>query len=247
MRYQPVFLLLVLLTMAPGANAALKIETWQTPNGARVLFVETRQLPMVQLAVGFDAGSARDPEDRQGLAHAVTLLVEEGAGDLSGEDIALALEAVGAEYVSENGRDMAVFELRSLSDPDKLETATRVLAQMLSQPTFPQAALDREKQRLLVHFKQQQQSPREVVARAFYRKLFDGHPYARHPEGNPTGVARIERQDLISFHRRYFVADNAVVALVGDLDRARAERLVDTERGREREVGARAQRERREA
>jgi zinc protease len=216
----------MLLLWAGNANAALDIQTGETDNGARFYFVETRQLPMVQLSVGFDAGSARDPQDKLGLAHLVNLMVEEGAADLDGESIALALESVGAQYSNENGRDMSVFELRSLSDPDLLQPAARVFAKILSAPTFPKASLDRERQRLLIRLAQQQQSPRDVVTRAFYANLFDGHPYAKPPDGDAEGVQRIVRRDLTDFHRDYFVGANAVMALVGDLSRAEAEQLV---------------------
>ena len=219
------FLPLALLWSAHSA-AALDIQTWETENGARVYFVETRQLPMVQLSVGFDAGSARDPQDRLGLAHLVNLMVEEGAADLDGESIALALESVGAQYSNENGRDMSVFELRSLSDRGLLDPAARVFAKVLNSPTFPDASLERERQRLLVRLAQREQSPRDVVTRAFYAHLFEGHPYAKPPDGETQGVQRISRDDLVDFHRRYFVGANAVVALVGDLSRAEAEALV---------------------
>lgn len=215
----------LLLLWSGFAGAALDIQTWKTENGARVYFVETRQLPMVQLSVGFDAGSARDPLDKLGLAHLVNLMVEEGAADLDGESIALALEAVGAQYSNENGRDMSVFELRSLSDPDLLEPAVRVFAKVLNTPTFPEAALERERQRLLVRLAQREQSPRDVVTRAFYANLFEGHPYSKPPDGEADGVRRISRDDLVEFHRRYFSGANAVVALVGDLSRAEAESL----------------------
>lgn len=204
------------------ATAAPNIQHWSLDNGARVYFVETHQLPMVQFAVGFDAGSARDPASLKGIAHFVSEMVEEGTESLDSDMIAEQLESVGAEYSSGNGRDMSVFELRSLSDQQTLSTAVEVFAKVLQEPTFPPDVIERVRDRILVGLKQQLQSPRSVVSRTFYNNLFKDHPYGNPPSGEAEGVARIGQDDLISFHRRFFVGSNAVLAIVGDLNTEQA-------------------------
>ncbi|MDJ0956385.1 MAG: pitrilysin family protein [Arenicellales bacterium] len=204
------------------AIAAPDIQRWTLDNGARVYFVETHQIPMVQFAVGFDAGSARDPKALKGLARFVSDMIEEGAEGMDGETIALELESVGAQYSNGNGRDMSVFELRSLSEEQILESAVQVFANILQNPTFPANAMERIRDRMLVGLKQQLQSPGSVVSRAFYTNLFKNHPYSNPPSGEAEEVARIERGDLINFHRRYFVGANAVIAIVGDLNEKQA-------------------------
>lgn len=218
--------LCVLLIGGTGSALAMNpIQHWRTDNGARVYFYPAHELPMVNIEVGFDAGSARDPADKAGLAHLVNIGVREGAADMDGAAIESALDAVGAELGNENGRDMSVFDLRSLSKPKILEQAVTVLGKMLTAPTFPDAAIERERQRSLVSLAQQKQSPGDTVQRAFYKALFAGHAYSNHPDGTEAGLKAVDRADLIAFHKKYFVAANAVVAIVGDLSRARAERV----------------------
>ena len=218
--------LCVLLIGGPASAWAMNpIQYWRTDNGARVYFYPAHELPMVNIEVGFDAGSARDPVDKAGLAHLVNIGVREGAADMDGGAIESALDAVGAELGNENGRDMSVFELRSLSKPKILKQALTVLGKMLAAPTFPDAAIERERQRSLVSLAQQKQSPGDTVQRAFYRALFAGHAYSNHPDGTETGLKAIDRNDLVAFHKQYFVAANAVVAIVGDLSRAQAEQV----------------------
>ncbi len=220
-------LLLLSLIVSAHALAVPEIETWRTANGARVYFVETHEIPMVSISLAFDAGSARDPVDKLGVAHLTNGLMEEGAGDLSGEQIADRLESVGAELGSENGRDMSVFNLRTLSGPVELDTSVGILAEVLARPRFPDAALQRERNRLLVNLQRVQQSPRAVAERAFYRRVFNGHPYAKPPNGEEQGVRAIRRDDLLDFYHRYFTAENGIIALVGDLSRGRARELAD--------------------
>ncbi len=218
-------LLLFGLCFSTGSLAVPEIQHWLTKNGARVYFVGTHELPMVSISLSFDAGSARDPDGKLGLAHLTNIMMEEGAGERSGEQVSEGMESIGAQFQSRNGRDMSVFELRTLTEPNVLATAVGILADVLARPQFPSAALDRERERLLVDLEREKQSPRALVKRAFYKNLFAGHPYSKPPIGEEDGIRAIGRQDLIDFHQEYFVGTNSVVAMVGDLSRQQAEHI----------------------
>jgi len=216
-----------LLSLSAGASAALNIQHWTTSNGSRVYFVETHQIPMVQLSVGFDAAAARDPDDQHGLASLVNTLMDDGAGDMGEEAIAEKLASLGADFSSQSARDQSIFELRVLSDKQYLAPAVEILSKIISEPRFPPEALGRERQRALVSIEQGKQSPRSVAERAFYARLFPDHPYGHMPVGTEESVKAIERGDLVAFHERYYTAANAVIAIVGDLQRERAEELAE--------------------
>lgn len=216
---------LLLLFVSLNAAAIPDIQHWRTKNGARVYFVAAHQIPMVQLSMAFDAGSARDPSGKLGLAHLTNLMLDEGAGSRGGDAIAEQLESVGAEFSSENGRDMSVVELRTLSEREMLDTAIGVFADVVTEPTFPESALAREKERALIRLKQQQQTPQQLVQREFFATLFAGHPYAKPVDGDEAGVQALTRDDLVRFHKRYFAGANAVLVIVGDLSRTDAERV----------------------
>jgi zinc protease len=87
--------------------------------------------------------------------------------------------------------------------------------------------LERERQRLLVGLSIQQQKPGEIVEKAYYKALYGKHPYATPPEGDEQSVKAIKRKDLLAFYQQYYVASNAVVAIVGDLGRQRAGQLAN--------------------
>ncbi len=218
-------LALFLAGWALSAYAGPQIQHWQTDNGARVYFVEARELPIVQIRVVFDAGSAKDSTDKSGLAALTSRTLDEGAGELDADQIALRFEGLGAEFAASSLRDMAIVELRSLSERNLLAPAVALLTQILSQPSFPPASLERERRRALTALEQARQSPAAVANKTFYEGLFGGHPYARYPGGSTAGLNAVSRADLVAFHQRYYVAANAVVALVGDLSRRDAKKL----------------------
>lgn len=204
----------------------LDIQTWRTAEGARVLFVASPTLPMVDVRLVFAAGSARD--DKPGTAWLTSALLGEGAGELDVDDIARGFEDQGAQFGTSSYRDMGVVELRSLSDPERLGPAIALLARVIGEPTFPAAALDRVRDQTLVRLTRERQVPGPRASKAFDRTLFRGHPYGHPSTGTTATLPTITRDDLRAFHRTWYTAGNAVIALVGDLSRPQAEEIAAT-------------------
>ena len=219
---------LIVITLCwSGVAAALpQIEHWQTANGARVYFVAAHELPMVDVQVVFDAGSARDTVP--GVASLTARLLMEGAGDLDANAIAERFDALGARVSSNAGRDNASVSLRSLTDPALLQPALETLAQVLRAPAFPAAAFERERSRVLMALRAQEQNPGALADRAFYRALYGTHPYAQPPLGTMESVKALTRDDVAGHYHRHFVARNAIVVIVGDLPRNAAQAVAET-------------------
>lgn len=208
-----------------AANATPRIEHWVLENGAQVYFVENHDLPMLAVRVAFDAGSARDPAGRGGLSMLASGLLDEGSGDLNADAIAAQFEGVGAEFSVTSDRDLAGIGLRTLSDRALREPALDLFARVIREPSFPDAALERERGRALLALKQADESPGDVATKAFFRRLYGSHPYAAPPEGDEAGLRAVTRADLVAFHHRYYVGRNAVLALIGDASRSEAEAI----------------------
>ncbi len=215
---------LVLQWLALPALAMAPIQHWQTANGARVYFVPAPELPMIDVTVVFDAGSSRD-DGHAGRAQLTHVLLDKGAGGLSADQIAARLEGVGARLSGSSLRDMATLSLRSLVEPKYLDPALDVFAKVIAEPSFNVADLKRERESMLVALQYAQQKPGTVADKAFYAALYEEHPYASPPEGTIESLNALDRAALKAFHKKYYVARNAVVAIVGAVDRAAAERI----------------------
>ena len=221
------FHLLLLICIVPAAHAALTIQHWQTTQGARVYFVESRDLPMLDLAVDFPAGSGRDPAAKPGVAHLAHGLLDQGAGGLSDTEIAHRLADSGAILGGRFDRDRAGVTLRTLSSLPEREIALDVLTRVLHRPAFDADVLNREKRRLLAALKEDEADPGEVASKAFYRAVYGEHSYGHDEKGDAASIALVERVDLEAFHQRHYSAPNAVIALMGDIDRATAEAIAE--------------------
>lgn len=229
--YAKIFSLFLFILLLPvAAQAAPPIAHWQTANGARVYFIETKQLPMVDVQVAFDAGSARDG-DKPGVALLTSSLLTDGAqtadGELNADQIAERFADRGAQFGAGADREMATVSLRSLTDPVLLQPAVDTMAAVLARPTFPQSGFERERKRMLIGLQAQEQSPGDVADKTFFAALYGNHPYATQPLGNAESLNELTRADVATHHARYYVARNAVIAIVGALSRQQAEALAE--------------------
>jgi zinc protease len=219
------FVLLFLAGLTLPAWAGLNIQSWTTPQGARVVFVENHDLPMLDVAVDFPAGAARDSADKAGLASLTRYLMTLGAGPWSERDISERLADVGAQFSGRLDGDRAGFQLRTLSSRQERDQALETLARILAQPRFEPAILEREKTRVIAGLREASIKPDVIGAKAFGKAIYGDHPYGLDDSGEPETVARITRDDLWAFHSAYYRAAGMTVALMGDITRVEAEAL----------------------
>lgn len=219
--------LAVLLSLIYSGTAAalLPIQTWTLPNGARVLFVENRSLPMVDVSVDFPAGYSRDAAESSGLAGMTLGMMRLGAGGRSESDIAARLADVGAEMGTRFDADRGGYSLRTLSSEREKSQALAILADVVQRPDFPADVLDREKSRLAASLKEANSKPQSIADRAFYSAVYAGHPYGLRGSGEIDTVARLAAPDLATFYGRWYRSGWAVVAIMGDVSREEADRI----------------------
>ena len=212
--------------VSSAACAGPRIEHWQTANGARVYFVAAPEIPMIDVRVVFAAGSARDGA-HAGVANLASGLLSEGAGELDADAFNDKLSASGAIIGFGAERDMGGANLRMLADDKSAQSALELFVLALSKPRFDAAAIERDKAQTLVGLKHKAQSAGAVAEDLFYASLYPGHPYGAPPDGTASSVSALTRDDIQAFHRQYYVARNAVIALVGAIDRARATAIAE--------------------
>jgi zinc protease len=213
------------LLISQAALAGVKIEHWVTPSGARVYFVESRVLPMLDIQVDFAAGSMFDPAGKSGLAALTRGALDLGAGKFDETAIAEQMADIGANLGGGADTDRANVALRTLSAKDKREPALAILKSVLHAPLFDAAIFEREKARTIAGLKEAMTRPDSIAGKAFWATMYPNHPYGR--QATPESVAALSRDDLAAFHARYYNAANASITLVGDLSRQDAETIAE--------------------
>lgn len=221
----------LLLSLALPAHAAMPIEHWTHASGARVYLVSSPSIPMLDVQLDFDGGSRRDPAAQAGLASATAGLLSAGVAAQPGlpaldeNQLSEAWVDLGAQFEAQASSDRFSLSLRTLTEPDLLERAVALAARQLAAPAWPDAVWQRDRERTLAALKEADTRPATQAARAFGRAVYGSHPYGFEPV--VATLNAISVADMRAFYRRHVVACRAQVTLVGAVDRARADRIVD--------------------
>ena len=212
------------LVLVSTASATPKIEQWHTENGVKTLFVAAPELPMLDIALTFDAGSGRDA-DLAGLSQLTHSLLNSGSGKLDADAIAEKFEDVGAQFSASVNLDRSSVSLRSLSDAKLFNQALSTFITILTQPSFPNKDFQRLKKQALIAIKDEEQRPGDIASKAFYKAIYGDHPYSQPTLGYRDSIQKITLEDVKKFHQQYLVSENAMIAIVGGIDTEKAKQI----------------------
>ncbi|GFO74073.1 zinc protease [Bathymodiolus platifrons methanotrophic gill symbiont] len=227
MRTKHLLISIILSLVSVQAFALVPIKHWQTSQGGQVYFVASPGLPMVDIRLVFDAGSARDGK-HHGIASLTASLLETGAGQWDVDQIAQQFDAVGAKYGHATNRDTSWVGLRSLTQADLLAQSVDTFQAIISRPQFAQAEFQRIKEQKLIGLKQQQEKPGFIAKKTFYQSIYSEHPYAHLVAGDAESLRQIQLSDIKQFYQQFYVTKNGVLAIVGDLTQQQAWQIAET-------------------
>jgi predicted Zn-dependent peptidase len=194
---------------APAARAERTL-----PNGLQVIALRHATVPKVSVILGIESGLAVDPAEKAGLAQFVVDLSQEGTTTRTSEQIKREVFALGASLGGFAGQDVSTFNMRGLNAT--LPQVLAILADVVRNPSFPQAELDLLKARTQQQLQAQTASPQYVNNKLFRQTLFANHPYARIGV-TPETLPAIDRPSIVSYQQTYYRPNNAVLIVVGDV------------------------------
>ncbi|MGH7906828.1 MAG: M16 family metallopeptidase [Candidatus Binataceae bacterium] len=211
-----VFFALTALALAAPPSSALEIKQMTLSNGAILLVAEQHQLPMVTMAIAFDAGSRRDPAGKEGIANLTASCLTLGTQSLSAAQFNQKVDFMGSSVTVAASQDFAEASLTSLK---KYEGDTlKLLAGILQHPALHDDDIVRKRAEVMAAIKAAQEQPGYVAGVTFRKQLFGSGPYGHPPEGFADTVAKLTPDDVRSFYKQYYKMGSAVIAVVGDVD-----------------------------
>lgn len=219
---------LLLSCCSQWVSATLPIQHWQTPAGTQVYFIESRDLPILDVSVDFNAGSSTDTADKSGRAGLSLHLLSLGAGGLTEDQIAKGLADVGAQLGAHFDQDRAGVTLRTLSSARERRQALDIFGRVVQRPEFAGDVLEREKARVIAGLKEADTKPGTIADRALMKMLYGNHSYGLRGSGEVGSVSGLQRDDLADFYRTRYTAGGAVIAIMGDVSRAEAAAIAES-------------------
>ena len=216
----PVSTELLKIKLPPPAEADLS-------NGLHLMVLEDRRVPQVtfQLLIP-GAGGYFDPADASGIASVTAAMMREGTTTLNTLQISEKLETLASNVNVGTGMSSIDATLSGSSLTEHFDTTLALAADLLLNPTFPDAELTRYKERTKAGLIQQRSNPGFLANEMFSRVVYGAHPASRVSITAPV-LDKLTQAMLVEFHRIHYVPDNAVIAIAGDVSMAEARKVVE--------------------
>jgi predicted Zn-dependent peptidase len=192
------------------------IQRLNLSNGMPVVLMEKHQVPVVQINMIVNVGSAHNPAGQGGLASMTAAMMEEGAGMRNALEFADAVDYLGASISVYAGMHTTTV---ALSTPlSKLDSALALFADVILRPRFPAEELERNRLERLTTLQQWHDQPGVIASNLFNLTLFGkNHPYGSPAMGDEASIRRMTVDDLRAFYGTYFKPNNATLIAVGDV------------------------------
>ena len=185
-------------------------------NGLRVVIIEDHSAPVVALSVWVRTGSADETDAESGMAHVFEHMLFKGTERRAVGEIASTVEAAGGNINAFTTFDMTVYHITMASRDS--DVGIDVLADAVLHSTFDPDELKKEEEVVLEEIRRGEDSPSRVLFHAIFKNAYTRHPYGRPVIGTAESVKSFTREQLLNFHRRWYVPNNMTFVAVGDLD-----------------------------
>ena len=217
-------LLFAVLCIAAPAQA-VPIERVISPGGLEAWLVRQETVPLISMEFAFAGGASQDPAEKAGVAHMVSALLDEGAGDLDSRAFHEKLEGKAIELRFRAGRDYFNGSLRMLNE--HRDDAVELMRLALTAPRFETQDVERIRGQIISGVQREISSPNAIASRRWWAAAFPDHPYGREVNGTLESLPRIGVEDLRTYVKRVLARDGLKIAIVGNLDAVAAGVLID--------------------
>jgi len=217
-------LILLLLSLACTAQAALPITEITSDTGVKAWLMEDKTLPIVTLKIQFGKmGAAYDPKDLNGTAAFMSSLFNEGAGDKNALAFQQAMEDSAIHLTAEAGEDDLVLHLQTLVEHE--DKAFSLLADVINKPRFDEEAVERMRAEILSLIRQEEASPNYIASKEWKKRAFAHHPYQNLIYGSTESINLIKRTDIMEAYNQ-LKCSKKYIGIVGNITKETATKML---------------------
>ncbi len=185
------------------------------PNGMQVVVVLHHEQPAVSIRLLVRTGAAQDPKGKGGVANLTASLLDQGTTTRSAQQIADQIDFIGGDLGTGAGTDLSF--VNAIVMKDSFQVGMDLVADVARNPAFAPEEIERQKDQVLSSLRVNAGDPGYIADVVFDRLVYGFHPYGLPGSGTEATLAALTRVDLQAFHRAYFIPNNMLLAIVGDV------------------------------
>ena len=207
---------------APVNKEVLKVklpraEEATLKNGLQVILLPSHKVPTFNMQLVVLSGGLSDKPDYRGLASFTASLLREGTTKRSSKDIAEQVDALGATLTANAGLSSMTSTVSTSGLIENLDQTLDLFADVIRNPTFPQAEVDKYKTRTLAQYQFLRSNPQFLASEQFQRAIYGTNHPASLVVPPADSLKKLTSKDLAEFHSTYYRPNNAILAIVGDV------------------------------
>lgn len=186
-------------------------------NGLRIVFIHKDKLPLVRLNLMLNAGSKFDPENKKGLAHLTSLVLDEGADGMNALELSDEFDILGSNFNISTDNDLINFSLQCISE--NFERSLQLFSKILLRPLLNEDDFNREKKKLITRILQSKDEPEYLADQIFDRVILgSSNNYSYPVSGYEETVSSIALDEIKDYYKKYFTPLNSALIVVGDVN-----------------------------
>ena len=207
---------------APVNKEVLKVklpraEEATLKNGLRVVLLPAHKIPTFNMQMVVLSGGLSDKDDYRGLASFTATLLREGTTKRSSKDIAEQVDAIGATLAANSCLSTMTSVVNTSGLIENLDQTLDLFADVIRNPTFPQAEVDKYKTRTLAQLQFQRSIPQFLALEQFNKAIYGANHPASLVSPPAESIKKLTSKDMADFHSTYYRPNNAILAIVGDV------------------------------
>ncbi|HEY4706538.1 MAG TPA: pitrilysin family protein [Thermodesulfobacteriota bacterium] len=219
-------LLFILASLAGEAVAAERAKPYRTvlDNGLTVVIEEERSAPVVSMQMWVKVGSADETKKIAGISHVFEHMLFKGTKTKPVGQIANMVESVGGDINAYTSFDNTVFHLTIPSR--HFSTGLDVISDAVQNSSMDPDELKKELEVVLEELRMNEDNPGRRLFKSILGAAYGVHPYGRPVIGYVETVSAFTRKDIMDFYKKWYVPNNMVLVIAGDVDRDETVRAV---------------------
>jgi len=194
-------------------------------NGVRVLSERIPSVRSISVGAWVHAGSRDEQPSEAGMCHFIEHMVFKGTTRRRMHHIAQRMENVGGYLNAFTSKEYTCFYARALDE--HVARAVDTVCDLVLNPSLPEKEIEREKDVVIEEMKMYDDTPEDRVFDIVEETLYPDHPMGRPVIGVEDSVRGFTQADMQEFMDRYYVPNRMVIALAGNVDHAKAVRMVE--------------------
>lgn len=219
------FLLILLAVSGCLQMPRREVQKHELDNGMTLIIKENHANRIVAAKLILKSGAWAESRENLGVRNFVQQMLLKGTAERSAEEIAFELDSKGVSLSTGIADDY--LEVTMVSTSEFFEDGMGILADVVMNPSFPEKEIEAERRRIQQSIRAQEDDQFTVTRLLFLKELYGEHPYGNSPLGTEESIGSIDRDALLRFHAAHFSPNNAVVAIVGDIEDDRAKAAVE--------------------